>query len=100
MSDIVRQTSVSNTPIVSGSATAIDANSARIGWSIQNLGTSTLFVKLGASASLSSFHYALKGGSANDDGNGASISQMDGVVYTGIITVAGTPRYIATYFNP
>ena len=39
----------------------------------------------------------LKGGTGNDDGNGASLFQDAGVIYTGIITIAGTtPRYVVT----
>jgi hypothetical protein len=86
-----------NTPAILSSATALAANNARIGWSIQNLGTNPLYVLLGSGASTTVFHYVLKGGSGNDDGLGGSYEQANGVVYTGIITIAGTsPRYVAT----
>lgn len=86
--------SSANTPEIASSTTAIAANAARKGWLIQNLGTNPLFVRLGASASTTVFHSVLKGGTGNDDGLGGSMSQMDGVIYTGVISIAGTsPRY-------
>lgn len=94
---IVSQTGVANTPSIQSAATAIAANTGRGGWMLQNLGTNPLFVLLGSGASTTVFHAVLKAGTANDDGLGGSISQFDGVVYTGIITVAGTsPRYTVT----
>lgn len=101
MSDIVRQTKAASTPTIASAATAIAANTARIGWSIQNLGQNALYVLLGSGASTTVFHYALKAGSANDDGLGGLVSQMEGVVYTGIITIAGTsPRYTILEIAP
>lgn len=102
MSDIIHPTTNSNTPSVASAATALAANTARIGWSIQNLGTATLFVRLGAGASSTLFHWVLKAGTGNDDGLGGLISQMEGVVYTGIISVAsgGTVRYTALEIAP
>lgn len=90
--------STANTPeILTAAGNALVANAARKGWMIQNLGTNPLFVRLAASASTSVFHVVLKGGSGNDDGLGASFAQMDGVVYTGIVSVAGTsPRFVVT----
>lgn len=91
----------SNTPSIASDATAIAANASRIGWSIQNLGQNALFVRLAASASTTVFHVVLKAGAANDDGSGGFISQFEGVVYTGIITIAGTsPRYTALEIAP
>ncbi len=76
-----------------GAGTAIAANSARAGWQIQNVGTNPVYVLFGTGASSSNYHAVLKGGTVADDGLGASISQTIGVVYTGIITIAGTlPR--------
>jgi len=84
-----------NVPSIASDTTALAANTARAGWMIQNLGTNPLFVRLGASASTSVFHVVLKGGTGNDDGTGGTVSQTDGVVYTGVITIAGTlPRYV------
>lgn len=93
----VRPTAAINTPAIIATATAIASNENRLGWQIQNLGQNPLFVLLGSGASTSVFHAVLKGGTANDDGLGASFSQNSGTVYTGIITVAGTsPRYVVT----
>ena len=93
-SAIIAPVSVANTPSIASAATAITSNAARAGWMIQNLGTNALFLRFGTGASTTVFHAVLKGGTANDDGLGASMSQMDGIVFTGDITIAGTsPRY-------
>lgn len=95
---IIYQHSVATTSGIASAATAIAANpTGRGAWSIQNLGTNALFVKLGSGASATDFNFVLKGGTGTDDGTGGSIAQEMGTVYTGIITVAGTsPRYVAT----
>lgn len=88
------QTTAANTPSIASAATALALNTKRIAWNIQNLGQNALFVLLGSGASTTVFHIVLKAGSANDDGSGGSVGQETGVVYTGIITIAGTsPRY-------
>lgn len=94
---VVRQTAAINTPSIASAATALAENVERTGWQIQNLGTNPLFVRLGSGASTSVFHAVLKGGTGNDDGLGGSIAQMGGIVYTGLISIAGTsPRYTVT----
>ena len=94
---IIAPKQAANTPSIASAATAIADNSARGGWQIQNLGQNPLFVRLGTGASTTVFHVVLKAGTANDDGLGGIVSQFEGVVYTGIITVAGTsPRYTVT----
>lgn len=99
--DIVYQSVNSNVPAIKSAATALAANPARLGWMIQNSGQNALFVLLGSGASTSVFHAVLKPGSADDDGLGASISQVSGAVYTGIITIAGSsPRYVVTEIAP
>lgn len=86
-----------NTPSIATGATALAANPSRKGWMIQNVGTNPLFVLLGDGASATVFHAVLKGGTGANDGLGGSLSQMDGVIYTGKITVAGTsPSYVVT----
>lgn len=80
----------SNTPSIQSTATAIASNPARIGWTIQNLGTNPLYVCLGTGGSTSVFHFVLKGGTGNDDGLGGSLTFTSGAVYTGIVTVAGS----------
>lgn len=92
--NIIAPIGTSNTPSIMSSSTALEVNKARACWSIQNLGQNPLYVRLGDQASTSVFHFALKSTTANDDGLGGLISQAEGVVYVGKITVAGTsPRY-------
>lgn len=84
-----------NTPSILTDTTGIPANAARAGWSIQNVGTNPLFVRLGGTASASVYHFILKGGSADNDGLGAMVSQTTGAVFTGAVSVAGTsPKYV------
>lgn len=90
-----------NTPAISSGATALAANPKRIAWTIQNLGTNTLYVLMGSGASTTVFHVALPGGLSNDDGNGAAFLDAEGTVYSGIVTIAGTsPRYTVTEIAP
>lgn len=91
-----------NTPaILTSAGTALAANTARIGWSIQNLGTNPLFVLMGSGASTSVFHFILKGGTAPDDGLGGSLVFYSGTVFNGIITAAGTsPRFVVSEVAP
>jgi len=101
MQVIYPTTGNANTPSIASAATAIAANTARIAWTIQNLGTNALFVRLGSGASTTVFHFVLKAGTANDDGLGGICSDAEGVVYTGIITIAGTsPRYTVLELAP
>lgn len=94
---IINRTETINVPSIATGTTALASNSARVGWSIQNVGTNPLFVLLGLGASSTVFHTVLKGGTADSDGLGASISQLNGSVFTGVITVAGTsPKYVVT----
>lgn len=101
MNVVYQTTGNANTPSIASAATALAANTNRILWNIQNLGTNPLFVRLGAGASTTVFHFVLKGGTANDDGLGGLMSNGEGVVYTGIVTIAGTsPRYTVTELAP
>lgn len=87
---------MTNTPAIASAATALAAGERR-GWMIQNSGTNPLFVLMGSGASTTVFHMVLKGGTGNDDGNGASYAENVGAVWQGIVTIAGTsPRYIVT----
>lgn len=91
-----------NTPaIVTSAGTALSANTARIGWGIQNVGTNPLFVLFGSGASTTVYHRVLKGGTGNDDGLGGSLDYFSGSIYNGIITVAGTsPRFVVIEIAP
>lgn len=96
-SGIICPVGTSNTPSIASAATALEANPARCSWMIQNLGQNALFVRRGSGASTSVFNHVLKAGTANDDGTGGSIAEESGVIYTGILTIAGTsPRYVVT----
>ncbi len=98
---VIYPTNNSNTPSILTDATGIPANTARLGWQIQNVGTNPLFVRFGGTASSTVYHAVLKGGTGDSDGLGASISQMSGVVFTGAISVAGTsPKYVVTELAP
>ncbi len=93
--NIVYQTKQINTPAILTDATGIPTNSDRRAWSIQNVGTNPLFIRLGGTASSTVFHFVLKGGTGDSDGIGAMISQTVGVIFTGAISVAGTsPKYV------
>lgn len=101
MSDVTYITQNSNTPSIKSGTVAIAANPARRGFMIQNCGTTTLYVLLGNGASTTVFHVALNGGTATDDGLGGTFSQFNGTVYSGVITVAGSPiRYTTTEIAP
>lgn len=84
--------------IITSAGTLLPANPERRCVIVQNLGTNPLFVKFGSGASTTSFDVVLKAGTANDDGNGGSVS-FDVLSFTGIISVAGTsPRCTGTDF--
>lgn len=86
-----------NVPTVQTSTTALAANQARIAWSIQNQGTSVLYVLLGSGASTTVYHITLKACTVAADGTGGTLSMEAGTVYNGIVTVAGTtPSYTVT----
>ncbi len=94
---IICPMATANTPSISSAATALAANPVRGAWSIQNLGQNALFVRLGDGATTSVFHVVLKGGTANDDGTGGTYSMENGIIWTGIVSIAGTsPRYTVT----
>lgn len=102
MAQVVQSTQNANVPsILTAAGTAIAANPARVAWSIQNLGTNPLYVLRGSGASTTVFHTVLKAGSVADDGTGGSISEEDGTIYNGILTVAGiSPRFVITEIAP
>lgn len=101
MAEVNQSTQNANTPEILSSATALSANNARVGFSIQNLGQNALYIRLGSGASTTVFHTVLKAGTGNDDGTGGSYSMEAGVIYNGIVTVAGTsPRYVVTEIAP
>lgn len=97
------QTTAVNLPAIIGAGTALAANPKRLGWFIQNTGQTIVYVLLGSgTVSSTVFHYVLKAATANEDGTGGSVGHMEGVVYTGIITIAssGTARCVVTELAP
>lgn len=93
-----------NTPSIlspTTGATVLSANTARIAFGIQNLGTNPLFVKFGTGATTSVFHRVLKAGTGNDDGTGGSLDMEAGTIYNGAVSVAGTsPRCVIVEIAP
>lgn len=80
-----------NTPsIVTSAGDVLIANTSRRAFSIQNVGTNPIFVRLGTGASSTVFHAVLKGGTADSDGTGGSFSMQNGLVYSGVVSIAGT----------
>ena len=73
------------------SVTLMTASDYRKAFSVTNQGTTIVYVKLGASATSSSWHYILPGGGAADDGNGGSVS-IDGYVGQVSVCSASTGR--------
>ena len=97
MAQEFQRAQVSSTSQIASATTAAVANPARISYVIFNLGTNPLFVKEGASATITDFSYVLGAGTANDNGSGGAYESPSTQVYTGVITVAGTsPRYVIT----
>jgi hypothetical protein len=94
----ITQAKTANTPaIVTAEGTILAANPNRKGFIIQNVGTGVVFIRLGGTASTSVFHIVLKGGTGDSDGNGGSYSQMEGTVFQGLISIAGTtPKVVVT----
>ena len=92
------QAKTANTPeIVTDAGTVLAANTKRKGFIIQNVSTNALFVRFGGDASTTVFHIVLKGGTGDSDGNGGSFSMIDGLIYQGLISVAGTsPKLVVT----
>ncbi len=83
-----------NTPSIASSTTVLSALATRLSFSIQNLGTNPLYVRLAASASTTVFHIVLKAGTTNDDGTGGTYYSDE---HAGVVSCAGTsPRYTVT----
>jgi hypothetical protein len=88
-------TSVNNYIPSGVNGTLLAANPARRQWFIQNLATGGLYVKLGASASDTSFNYFLKGSPSLAAAEGASVMD-DGARWRGAVSAfsLSTPNYI------
>lgn len=81
-----------NTPQIRTAAYDLPPNAARRLWSVQNLGTNPLYVRLGGTASSTEFHFALRAGNAADDGSGGLVVDQS---WGGLVSVAGSsPRFV------
>lgn len=93
-------TQAANTPALipgtGSSITVLAANPARIGFSIQNVGTTAAYILFGTGASATVYHFALKGGTGNNDGLGGSITFTTGTIYDGVVTMFGASTAIVT----
>lgn len=103
MRRIISPVENNNTPEIITSAGEVLADrgaGGRRGWSIQNVGTNPVFVRLGGTASSTEFHYVLKGGTGDSDGLGGSVEEKVGAVFQGSITIAGTtPKVVVTEYK-
>jgi len=83
---------VSNFTASGTNGTVLQANADREELYIQNLSTSHLHVKYGASAAGNSFNFVLASSTNAGGGDGGSLSDLN---YTGIVSVSGvSPNYI------
>ena len=87
-----RNSTISNYTPSGSIGTILGANSARKQLYIQNMSTSHLHVKYGASVSSNSFNFILPAANTNGGGNGGTLSDLN---YTGIVSASGvSPNYI------
>ena len=80
---------ISNDILGASNETVMWGNSDREELFVQNLGVNPLFVKYGASASLSNFNFILTSGSAVSAGDGGTLSDLN---YTGDVSVFSYPN--------
>lgn len=96
-----------NTPAIiagngSSAVSILAANTARIGFSVQNVGTTPAWVRIGGDASSTVYHYAIKGGTADNDGLGGSLTFTGPTVPAGAVTMYGasTAKVVALEVAP
>lgn len=96
LSMVSAKSTTANVPSIgTGSTVVLETNSARKSFSILNLGTNILYVRLSdIAASSTVFHAILEGGVSQDDGSGGFYGND---VYVGPVSVSGSaPRYVVT----
>ena len=87
-----KSSSISNYNLSGSNGTILMTNLNRKELYIQNLSTGNLYVKYGLNASSSSFNFVLAANTAEDAGDGGSVSDQG---YVGLVSVSGAnPRYI------
>lgn len=91
---MVDQRSLASGTIGTATATGVtilNSNPGRVGFSIQNMATTPLYLFFGSGATTTGpYHFVLKGGTAVNDGNGGTLTQTGVSCYTGSVTGAGT----------
>lgn len=85
---------VSTSTPVTADGTVFTLAAAEKGF-IQNLDDAAVYVKLGASASSTSFNLVLQAGTAANDGNGGSVVIADWIGAVSIAAATGAPRVAA-----
>lgn len=85
---------ISNFTTSGVNGTILSANANREEFYIQNLSTGILYVKYGANATSNSFNFILAASTANNAGDGGSLSDLN---YTGLVSASGvsTVNYIS-----
>lgn len=87
-------TTPSASAVATADGTVFTLSPGEVGF-IQNLDDAALAVKLGSSASTSSFSLILQAGTAADDGKGGFTYITDYVGAVSVAAMTGTARYIA-----
>lgn len=102
MTTIGQSTINANTPsILTTAGIALASNNARIGFAIQNVGTNPVFIRFGGTASSTVYHFVLKGGTADNDGLGGSLTFTSGTIFSGDVYFAGTtPKIVCLEIAP
>lgn len=91
-----KQLSTTTTPSIATANATVATLSAGEKLILQNLHTTALAVRYGASASTTVFTYILKGGSATDDGLGGSTVIDDWIGAVSVAAMTGSPRFVAS----
>lgn len=98
MANIIARADKANVPsIVTTTGEVLPANLSRRGWYIQNVGQVPVFICVGTPASTTVFHHVIKGGTADNDGLGGAVGEMEGVVGSQAIyatVAAGTMKIV------
>lgn len=90
-SDTISSSTPSGTQASNSYGTFLDANSNRLNFYIQNVGTGgALFLKYGAGASNASYNAILKAASTFENGDGGSINDN---YWKGVISVSGNSSF-------
>lgn len=92
-------TTSSNSTISGVNGTVFQTDTNRLMWSVTNVGTTVLYVKMGTSGDNTSFNFILKGGTVTGDGLGGLVTDDD-AKYRGPVSVSGTAPYYMAWSLP